>query len=351
MKNSIETLSLKWSNQKLFVLDQELLPFEESWIAIQSIDHMVSVIRGLKVRGAPLIGLSALFALAQECGKRPVARDQLLDWVRQLIQSRPTAVNLKAYMDLFVRVSKSWNPITGDLVEEFARQIFLEDSQMCESMAEVGLSLISPGDAVLTHCNTGELATAGRGTALGLITNAFEKGLVSKVFVDETRPLLQGARLTAYELAKKSIPFELITDSMAAPAMAQGRVHRVFVGADRIAANGDFANKIGTYSLALSAYYHRIPFYVVAPITTFDPRTPSGAEIEIEERGPKEVQGYRDNLWALPETPVWNPAFDVTPMDFVTGWVFEFGVVTSEDFKSGRVYEHWQNNQKREEKA
>ena len=221
----------------------------------------------------------------------------------------------------------------ADLVRE-AEVIFDEDVKLCEAMAHHGVPLFGQGEAVLTHCNSGGLATAGIGTALGVIRRGFEAGKVKHVYVDETRPLLQGARLTAWELTKLGIPHTLITDSMAAILMRDGQVQRVMVGADRIAANGDFANKVGTYGLAVQAHYHGIPFHPVAPYSTVDPACPNGAAIPIEERDAKEVRGYGEHRWA-PDSAVFNPSFDVTPVGLVTSLVLDRGVVSSDALVNG----------------
>ena len=224
-------------------------------------------------------------------------------------------------------------------LEAEALRLIEEDKQLCASIAEAGSALVTPGSRLLTHCNTGGLATAGVGTALGVIALAHQQGKVANVWVDETRPLLQGGRLTAWELGELGVPYRLITDSMAASLMAQGQVDAVWVGADRIAANGDVANKIGTYSLAVLAKYHQIPFYVAAPQTTLDRHCPNGAAIPIEQRAAAEVTGVAGSFgavqWAPKEAAVYNPAFDVTPAALVSGWVLDSGVVTPEQVAAG----------------
>ncbi len=221
-----------------------------------------------------------------------------------------------------------------------ALRLVQEDRELCERIARAGSELVKPGSRLLTHCNTGGLATAGVGTALGVIARAHEAGKVANVWVDETRPLLQGGRLTAWELGELGVPYQLITDSMAASLMAQGQVDAVWVGADRIAANGDVANKIGTYSLAVLAKFHNVPFYVAAPQTTLDPACPNGAAIPIEQRSAAEVTGVAGSFgavqWAPEDARVYNPAFDVTPAALISGWVLDSGVVTPEDVANGR---------------
>lgn len=220
-----------------------------------------------------------------------------------------------------------------------ALRLVEEDRQLCDSIAEAGSALVKPGSRLLTHCNTGGLATAGVGTALGVIARAHQQGKVASVWVDETRPLLQGGRLTAWELGELAIPYRLITDSMAASLMASGQVDAIWVGADRIAANGDVANKIGTYSLAVLAHYHQIPFYVAAPYTTLDRQCASGRDIPVEQRAASEVTGVAGSFgsvqWAPEAAAVYNPAFDVTPAALISGWVLDTGAVSPDEVKAG----------------
>ena len=224
-------------------------------------------------------------------------------------------------------------------LEAEALRLVEEDKQLCDRIAEAGSALVKPDSRLLTHCNTGGLATAGVGTALGVIALAHQQGKVASVWVDETRPLLQGGRLTAWELGELGVPYQLIADSMAASLMAQGKVDAVWVGADRIAANGDVANKIGTYSLAVLAHYHQIPFYVAAPQTTLDRHCPNGAAIPIEQRAAAEVTGVAGSFgavqWAPTGAAVYNPAFDVTPAGLISGWVLDSGVVTPAQVSAG----------------
>ncbi|MGZ3690948.1 MAG: S-methyl-5-thioribose-1-phosphate isomerase, partial [Pseudobdellovibrio sp.] len=216
-----------------------------------------------------------------------------------------------------------------------AVRIFNEDVELCEKMAANGATLINDGDQILTHCNTGGLATAGVGTALGVIRKAHEQGKKIHVYVDETRPLLQGGRLTAWELSKLNIPCTLITDNMAAHLMSLKKINKAIVGSDRIAVNGDFANKIGTYSVAVNCHYHQIPFYVAAPYTTVDPECANGSQIPIEQRNKKEVQGYGELLWAPHEVAVYNPSFDVTPHKLVSAWILDKKVYYQKDVDQG----------------
>jgi methylthioribose-1-phosphate isomerase len=307
------SMGLKYDGERLWVMDQRLLPHEEVWVECRGWDHMVSLIQCLAVRGAPLIGVAAALAIGQMAAQG-ASLDQILHAAKELRQARPTAVNLMAAMDRLILNHLPQNLTTETIIRD-AEAIFAEDVLFCEQMAERAAAFISDGDNIITHCNTGGLVTAGVGTALGAIRKAFEQGKRIHVFVDETRPLLQGARLTTWELAKLGIPHTLICDNMAGFLMAQGKVQKVFVGADRIARNGDFANKIGTYSLAVLAHHHNVPFYVVAPTTTFDDNCASGEQIPIEQRAGDEVRAGKS-----PHTcDVWNPAFDVTPRKLITG--------------------------------
>ncbi|CCQ11188.1 Methylthioribose-1-phosphate isomerase [Pseudoalteromonas luteoviolacea B = ATCC 29581] len=319
--------SLKFQHGVVYVLDQYLLPHKEVWHECRSVEQMAELILTLKVRGAPLIGLAATLLVAY-LAEQGATKHELASAIDDLEATRPTAVNLMHCMAKLRRALKEsqW----ADAIVTSAESLFEEDVALCERMANFGAELVKEGDNVLTHCNTGALATAGIGTALGVIHQAHVANKGIHVWVDETRPLLQGGRLTAYELASWSIPYTLICDNMAASLMAAGKVDKVFVGADRIAANGDFANKVGTYNLAVLAKHHNIPFYVVAPITTLDEACPHGKAIPIEERNPKEVTGVSGSFgscqWAPNDANVFNPAFDVTPAELVTGWVLDTGV-------------------------
>ncbi|MFA5203613.1 MAG: S-methyl-5-thioribose-1-phosphate isomerase [Lentisphaeria bacterium] len=325
----LNSLALRRSAGRLLVLDQRRLPHEECWVDCRGVDPMIELIRGLAVRGAPLIGVAAALALAQAAaaGLPPA------EWraaAARLRAARPTAVNLMAAVDRMTAAAGPSPELAGPAVAAAAETIFDEDVRLCEAVARHGAALCAPGEAVLTHCNAGALATAGIGTALGIIRRGFEQGRVAHVFVDETRPLLQGARLTAWELARAGIPHTLLCDNMAAALMAAGRVRRIVVGADRIAANGDFANKVGTYGLAVLARHHGVPFVVAAPLTTVDRGCPDGQAIPVEERAAAEVRGFAGAAgavcWTAPATPAWNPAFDVTPAALVTALVLDCGV-------------------------
>jgi methylthioribose-1-phosphate isomerase len=316
----LTSLGLKTESGRVLALDQTRLPDTEVWLDGTLPAAMVELIHRLSVRGAPLIGISAALSLAAHA-ERGASRAELEQARAALRAARPTAVNLAWAMDQMGEVLRAG----GNLVEK-AEALFQEDVHFCERMAEHGAALIAEGEGILTHCNTGGLVTAGTGTALGVILRAHAQGKRVHVYVDETRPLLQGARLTAWELARQGVPHTLITDSMAASVLAQGKVQRVLVGADRIAANGDFANKVGTYALAIVARHHSVPFHPVAPWSTVDLACASGKDIPIEERAAAEVRGYGTLRWAPAEAPVFNPAFDVTPVSLIESLVLDTGV-------------------------
>jgi methylthioribose-1-phosphate isomerase len=285
------------------LLDQRLLPLEEVEVRCETVGALAEAIEQMVVRGAPAIGVAAAYGIALAAANG----ESLSEADRVLRSSRPTAVNLAWALD----------EMRDDPSYEHARRIHADEVDRCRRMSAHAADLLASGTRALTHCNAGGLATGGFGSAVGALLTGWERGLLAHVWVDETRPLLQGARLTAWELEAASIPHAVIADSAAASLMAAGEVDCVITGADRIAANGDTANKIGTYSLAVLASHHSIPFYVVAPTTTFDPATPDGAAIPIEERDPGEIT-TRFNAR--------NPAFDVTPADLITAIVTEEGV-------------------------
>jgi methylthioribose-1-phosphate isomerase len=324
-------MALRHDGRTLWILDQTLLPDRELWLEAGEPRTMIQHIKRLAVRGAPLIGVAAALSLAwlAESGAGPAALRQA---AADLRQARPTAVNLMWAMDRMTAVLDRH----GDLAAE-AAAVFEQDVALCEAMARCGLTLFGADETVLTHCNSGGLATAGCGTALGVIRRGFEAGRVRHVFVDETRPLLQGARLTAWELDRLGIPHTLITDSMAAILLREERIQRVLVGADRVARNGDFANKVGTYGLAVQARYHGVPFHPVAPWSTVDLQCPDGSAIPIELRDPAEVRGYGQARWAAAGTPAFNPSFDVTPVALVTSLVLDRGVVSGEELEAGAL--------------
>ena len=323
----LEGFAIRYNQGNLSIFNQQKLPGEEEWVDVQSSDLMVEIITSLKVRGAPLIGIAAVLSLSQ-LAERGESRENIQKAAASLKASRPTAVNLAIYIER-VLAAMDRQPDFRRAVIETAAAIYHEDTALCERMGKAGADLIEPGERILTICNTGSLATAGIGTALGVIKTAHAQGKKIHVYACETRPLLQGGRLTAWELEQSGIPYTLICDSMAAMLMYQGKVDRVLVGADRIASNGDFANKIGTYSLAVLAQHHRIPFHVVAPYTTIDPSCPNGEAIRIEQRAPDEVRGAAGSfgkvIWSPVNAPVYNPAFDTTPADLVTSYILDTG--------------------------
>lgn len=329
MKNLITT-SLRYENNKLFILDQKKLPHVEEWIICNNAKDMYHCIVDLKVRGAPLIGIAAVVLLAK-ITEQGMPITEIKAEAELLKKSRPTAVNLAHCIERFL-TSLEQSRISAIATAE---QIFDEDVKLCEKMALNGATLIQANDHVMTYCNTGSLATAGVGTALGVIHMAHQQGKNIHVYVNETRPLLQGGRLTTWELEKAGISYTLICDNMAAQVMSTGKIKGIFTGADRVAANGDFANKIGTYSLAVLARYHDIPFYVVAPYTTFDRNCKTGADIVIEQRAADEVRGAEGSfgkiIWSPVKSNVYNPSFDVTPAHLVTQYVFDAAVMTPKE--------------------
>jgi methylthioribose-1-phosphate isomerase len=299
---SDQVTPLRWADGALLVLDQRLLPAEETWISCETPEQVADCIRTLAVRGAPAIGLAAAYGMA-------LAGDERRSAAELLREARPTAVNLAWAVD---RALAAPAPLA------FAQGLHREQESADRRLAELGAAHFQEGDRALTHCNTGPLATGGFGTAGGVLRAAWERGRLAEVWVDETRPLLQGARLTAWELRRAGIPHRVIADSAAGGLIARGLVDRIVVGADRIAANGDVANKVGTYPLAVLAARHGVPFYVAAPVSTIDPHARSGADIPIEERDPAEV---------TPDSDAFNPAFDVTPAELVTAIFTEAGVL------------------------
>ncbi|GAA3543347.1 S-methyl-5-thioribose-1-phosphate isomerase [Zobellella aerophila] len=336
MMKDLAATSLKLNDGRLWILDQQALPQQSLWLPCESVEELVSHIRALKVRGAPLIGLSASLLLAV-LASRGADKAELQQSLLTLRASRPTAVNLMNNLDRMAQAIEQPGMAAAVIAEAY--RLVEEDRRLCDAIADQGSELVKPGSRLLTHCNTGGLATAGVGTALGVIRRAHERGKVAGVWVDETRPLLQGGRLTAWELGQLNIPYQLICDSMAAVAMARGEVDAIWVGADRIAANGDVANKIGTYNLAVLARHHGIPFYVAAPHTTHDPACVDGSAIPIEQREPTEVTGVSGSFgscqWAPEQAQVFNPAFDVTPAGLISGWVLDTGVVTPQQVEAG----------------
>lgn len=311
----------------LELLDQRLLPAEEHWIPVRTPEATSTAIRDMVVRGAPAIGLTAAYGIvlgAQELGSEASA-PAMEHALNKLAASRPTAVNLHWAIERMREVLDGRHDNVIEALFDEATRIRDEDIAANRRMGALGAPLL-PAGAVLTHCNTGSLATAGYGTALGVIRAACEAGHITQVLVDETRPYLQGARLTMWELMREGLPATLVTDNMAAALMRTGRVQSVIVGADRIAANGDTANKIGTYGLAVLARHHNIPFFVAAPVSTVDLATKSGEDIEIEERSAEEVVQVRETRIAPEGANALHPAFDVTPAELITAIITEKGV-------------------------
>jgi methylthioribose-1-phosphate isomerase len=330
--------TVEWTTEGVRMIDQRLLPTEEKYLMLRSYEEVADAIRNMVVRGAPAIGVSAAMGLAlgasQSVGMSVADLEDDFNYMCEVMsQTRPTAVNLfwaiERMRKAFQReksVTKDTDEIKTRLVKE-ALNIFREDIEANREIGRYGAELISDGDTVLTHCNAGALATAGDyGTALGVIRGAWDAGKRVAVIADETRPFLQGLRLTAWELAKDNIPVTVITDNMAGHVMKTGKVNAVVVGADRIAANGDTANKIGTYMVAVLAKEHGIPFYVAAPMTTLDLSLKSGEEIPIEERDGKEVTHIRNLQMGPDDVKVQNPAFDVTPNQLITAIITDKGV-------------------------
>jgi len=322
----------------LEMLDQTKLPTQLSYISCRSPEAVHEGIRQLRVRGAPAIGLAGAYGLVLASQKLTGPNEasfnsQLEEQARWINSSRPTAVNLSWALARLLRVN-DLSPSEASLSSRRSRllleatAIACEDAAMCQAMGKNGLKLIPKGAGILTHCNTGILATAGTGTALAVIYEAHRTGLNISVFADETRPLLQGARLTAWELQEAGVPVTLLCDSMAALLMNTGKIQVVLVGADRIAANGDTANKVGTYSLAVLAKHHSIPFYVVAPTSSFDLSIPDGSYIPIEQRSQEEVSYAMGHRIAPEGVDIFNPAFDVTPNNLISAIVTEVGILS-----------------------
>jgi methylthioribose-1-phosphate isomerase len=342
--------TLRWANDKLEMIDQRILPAAFEYLCYDSAASVAEGIRSMVVRGAPAIGVAAAYGVALEAlrlsgstlslalslqgrGDGVVAFNESMEaGFSVLATSRPTAVNLFWALQ---RMRNVWQSVATQTKQQIAQrllveahEILAEDIRINRAMGAHGAALLKDGARVLTHCNAGALATAGWGTALGVIRSAVEAGKKISVIADETRPFLQGARLTAWEMVQENIPVTLITDNMAGYMMAQGEVDAVVVGTDRVAANGDVANKIGTYMVAVLARRHNIPFYVACPLSTIDLSIASGAQIPIEERSVEEVKGFRDTQWAAPGVRIRNPAFDVTPVELVTALITEKGVVS-----------------------
>ena len=342
----MEVETLRWRDGRLEMIDQRILPAAFEYLSFDSAAAVADGIRDMVVRGAPAIGVAAAYGVALEALRMqttaPADFDQaLMRGFDRLAASRPTAVNLFWALDRMLRV---WQSCAGEAPPQIAQRllaeahdIFEEDVRINQAIGEHGAALLPDDARVLTHCNAGALATAGHGTALGVFRTAVATGKKISVVAGETRPFLQGARLTAWEMVQEGIPVTLITDNMAGHLMQRGEIDAVVVGADRVAANGDVANKIGTYMVAVLAQRHSIPFYVACPLSTIDLTIATGADIPIEERHPDEVKGFRDTHWAPEGVAIRNPAFDVTPAELVTGLITEKGVVDKATLTSGAL--------------
>lgn len=316
--------TMKWENGELLLLDQRALPEAVKFRLCRGYQEIAEAIENMTVRGAPAIGVAAAYGLAMAEKEGAFCRA-----AERLAATRPTAVNLFWAIKRMkeTRASHAGDPRLAELLAREAEKIQEEDIETNKSIGRSGAALLPAECAAVTHCNAGALATAGYGTALGVFRAAREAGKKLKIYADETRPRLQGASLTAYELMADGFDVTVITDSAAAFLMSRRRIDAVVTGADRVAANGDAANKIGTYCLAIAAKYHGVPFYVAAPLSTFDMNCPRGADIPIEERGGQEVSRIGGSLLTPPGAKVWNPSFDVTPSELIAGIITERGVI------------------------
>jgi len=334
--------TLEWTDGELRILDQTKLPLQVEYLDCTSVEQVAEAIKDLNIRGAPAIGIAAAFGVVVGMQNRNYNsweeyQIRLNEVISILGNTRPTAVNLFWALDRMknvVEVNKEKNfEDLNELLLKESISIHEEDKLMCQRIGEHGASLLKEGDTVLTHCNAGALATGGIGTALGIIYTAQDQGKRIKVFADETRPVLQGARLTVWELQQEGVDVTLICDNTAAFLMRTKKIDCVIVGADRVAKNGDVANKIGTYNLAVLAKAHDIPFYVAAPTSSFDPAIESGEKIKIEERSKNEVTNWFGKRIAPSGTKVWSPAFDVTPAELITAYITEEGIKEGSKFK------------------
>jgi methylthioribose-1-phosphate isomerase len=322
--------TLKYENDKLVLLDQTLLPGEVKYLDLSDYRRVIEAIKMLRVRGAPAIGVAAGYAAVLACAQAK-GIDELMRFLEEIRAARPTAVNLAWAVDQMKQIAvenkdKGLEIVQGLMLKK-AMQIHKDDQEMCERMGRNGAELIKDGMTILTHCNAGALATAGMGTALAVIYAAAREGKKIRVYADETRPLLQGARLTTWELMQENIEVTLNTDNMAASLMQQGRIDCVITGADRVTKNYDVVNKIGTYGLAVLANYHKIPFYVAIPWSTYDPDTPSGKDVVIEMRSSEEVTNWGGVQTAPENVQVYSPAFDMTPHELVTAIITDTEVI------------------------
>ncbi|MBD2777633.1 S-methyl-5-thioribose-1-phosphate isomerase [Iningainema tapete] len=339
-----------WHNDEVLLIDQTRLPHEYAFVEIRRSDDMARAIKTMIVRGAPAIGVAAAYGMY--LGAREIEtdnRDEFLTRLEQVAEqlrsTRPTAVNLFWAIARMLKIAYETLGTVDEIKQTLfhtAQNINAEDLQTCQAIGDHGLTVLpnTPEKlTLLTHCNAGALATAGYGTALGVVRSAFREGRLERLFADETRPRLQGAKLTAWECVQEGIPVTVITDGMAAHCMKQGLIHAVVVGADRIAANGDAANKIGTYSLALVAKAHNIPFFVAAPLSTVDFSLPNGSKIPIEERNPEEIYKIGDTTITPTGVEFYNPAFDVTPAELIAAIITEYGAFAPGELK------HYQEKQ------
>lgn len=336
-----EVRAVEWRGDRLRLLDQRLLPDREVYLELQTAAEVAAAITDMAVRGAPAIGITAAYGVVLAASQH--RREHRRDWRQEIEQdlellgrTRPTAVNLAWALERMRRRLRACQGEPEDWLLAEARQIHQEDIAANRHMGELGADLLGPDCAVLTHCNTGALATGGYGTALGVVRSGYRSGRIKQVYADETRPWLQGTRLTAWELAREGMPAQLIVDSAASYLMSLGRVQWVIVGADRIAANGDVANKIGTYGLAVAARHHGVRFMVVAPSSTVDMALASGTEIPIETRDGAEILALGKRRLAPAGVAAWNPVFDVTPAELINAIVTERGVVRAPDATSMR---------------
>ncbi|NQU95991.1 MAG: S-methyl-5-thioribose-1-phosphate isomerase [Candidatus Omnitrophica bacterium] len=334
--------TIEWKQNKVKIIDQSVLPGKMRFIYCTSTRSIWSIIKYMKIRGAPAIGIAAAFGVylgVRNSTNKNFAKD-LNKTINYLATSRPTAVNLFWALERMGKIARKHKDepiakIKKTLLKE-AKSVLIEDKTICRKMGKFGSALIKSKDNILTHCNAGGLATADYGTALGVIFAAHSQKKKIRVYADETRPVLQGARLTAWELMREGVDGTLICDNAAASLMAGGKIDKVIVGADRIAGNGDAANKIGTYSLAVLAHHHKVPFYVVAPISTIDTNIKSGRSIPIEQRNPDEVRKIKNIYIAPKKVKVFNPAFDVTPNRFITAIITEKGILRKPFLRSIR---------------
>ncbi len=335
MVESMLKRTIEWKENKVIIIDQRKLPDRFELLTCTTYEEIIDAIQNMAIRGAPAIGIAgaygmALAAISIKTTDKSLFMNKLKEVKKELANSRPTAINLFWALDevwrLIVDIDESINNIKERIISK-VESLAEQDIRTNYLIGENGLNFFEDGDSILTHCNAGSLATVFYGTALGVIRSVYEKKKNIKIFVDETRPVLQGARLTAWELSESKIPHTLICDSMAGFLMYQRKINKVIVGADRIAANGDIANKIGTYSLSVLAKTHNIPFYVAAPISTFDIKMKNGNSIPIEERNPREITHFSGKMIAPNNSMVYNPAFDITPHENISAIITEKGAI------------------------